>query len=103
MDDRVAFHGFTAAKMTTDGVSIEDIRESILTRCAARAPNATICPSEVARELWPDAWRAHMNDVRNVGLALAREGKIDVTQSGERRDPNDEIRGAIRYRLTRNL
>jgi uncharacterized protein (DUF2461 family) len=79
------------------------IKSSILNLCEARALNSTICPSEVARALWPNDWREHMNDVREAGLALARENKIEITQRGVPRDPNAEIRGAIRYRLKRDL
>jgi Protein of unknown function (DUF3253) len=76
-----------------------DIANEILRQCAARAPDRTICPSEVARALWPDDWRPHMSEVRAVGLTLATAGEIAITQGGEVRTPNDLIRGPIRYRL----
>ncbi len=78
------------------------IAQTILALCTERSENnATICPSEVARALSPDDWRELMNDVRTVGTRLARESKIEITQRGEARDPNAEIRGAIRYRFAR--
>jgi hypothetical protein len=79
------------------------IEALIISLCETRVPNGTICPSEVARALWPNDWREHMNDVRDVGVALAVANKIEITQRGVVRDPNDEIRGAIRYRLKRVL
>jgi [ribosomal protein S5]-alanine N-acetyltransferase len=79
------------------------IAASIIELCSSRSDSATICPSEVARALWPNDWRTRMNDVRDVGRSLAREGKIEITQRGVVRNPNNEIRGAIRYRLKRVL
>jgi Protein of unknown function (DUF3253) len=76
------------------------IAKTLLALCVARSANdATICPSDVARSLSPNDWRALMNDVRTMGLQLARNGAIEITQRGVIRDPNAEIRGAIRYRL----
>jgi Protein of unknown function (DUF3253) len=76
------------------------IEKTLLMLCAERsANNATICPSEVARALSPKDWRSLMNDVRTVGLQLAQQGAIEITQRGVWRNPNEEIRGAIRYRL----
>ncbi len=72
---------------------------AIVALCRARSDGVTICPSEVARALWPDDWRAHMKDVRAVGVELAKANDIEITQRGIVRDPNDEIRGAIRYRV----
>jgi hypothetical protein len=79
------------------------IENSITSLCEKRAPEGTICPSEVARALWPSDWREHMNEVREAGSQLARENKIEITQRGVVRSPDDEIRGAIRYRLKRVL
>jgi hypothetical protein len=80
------------------------IKEKLLSLCAARsANNATICPSEVARALSPNDWRTLMNNVRMMGLQLAQQGVIEITQRGVLRNPNQEIRGAIRYRLRKVL
>ena len=75
-----------------------DIEREILRQCAARAPDRSICPSEVARALWPNDWRAHMNEVRAAGLLLATAGDINITQGGDVRAPSAAIVGPIRYR-----
>ncbi len=78
------------------------IRTEIIRQCAQRAPDATICPSEVARTLWPHEWRDHMDEVRLTGLQLAKESIIQITQRGVRCDPNTEIRGALRYGMPKS-
>lgn len=75
-----------------------DPREVIIELLSQRAPGRSICPSEAARRLDPVGWRARMEEVRNAGRALARDGIILVTRKGERLDP-ESARGAIRYRL----
>lgn len=59
------------------------IAESILTLAAARGGDKSICPSEVARALWPEDWRGHMEEVRAEAFRLRDAGKVRVTQSGE--------------------
>ncbi|MCE9574974.1 MAG: DUF2256 and DUF3253 domain-containing protein [Deltaproteobacteria bacterium] len=54
--------------------------EAIVALLAARVPEASICPSEVARTLDPEAWRDRMADVRAAALRLARAELVVVTQ-----------------------
>ena len=63
----------------------DDIAAKILELLAARAPGATICPSDAARALASDeaAWRALMPQVRRAAATLAAAGKLRVTQHGE--------------------
>ena len=66
---------------------------------AARASDASICPSEVARRLYPEeAWRNAMPGVRRVAQALATEGAIRITQGDAVRDPGAAISGPVRLR-----
>jgi hypothetical protein len=81
---------------------VEDAFEQrILSVLDARSPDASICPSEVARATCPSAWRALMPEVRASALALARAGAIEITRRGRVLDPRGEIRGAIRLRRRR--
>ena len=63
----------------------EDIARTILELLAARAPGATICPSDAARALAgaEAAWRALMPDVRRVAASLVQDGRLRVTQHGD--------------------
>ncbi len=51
---------------------------------AERRPGATVCPSEVARALLPDAqdWRSAMEPVRQVAGRMADAGRLVVTRGG---------------------
>lgn len=72
------------------------IAEVVLALLQARAPDATICPSEVARALAPDAWRPLMPQVREVARALAAAGEVELRQRGQMIAPFAEIRGPMR-------
>lgn len=66
---------------------------------AARGCDASICPSEVARGLWPQPqWRDAMPAVRNAAQQLAVDGIVLITQSDQVLDPARMIRGPIRLR-----
>jgi hypothetical protein len=74
------------------------LSDAVLQRVAAR--EGTVCPSEVARALWPQDWRAHMDEVREAAYALAARGELEVTQGGEVVD-GPTARGPIRLRRPR--
>ena len=56
------------------------INASIMSLIKRRGPTKSICPSEVARALFPSSWRLHMQAVRQQAWALAAEGRLVVTQ-----------------------
>jgi AcrR family transcriptional regulator len=68
-----------------------------------RAPDHSICPSDVARSLNGDeaGWRALMPEVRRVASRLGSQARIRITQGGTDL-PADDLqrigRGAIRLR-----
>ena len=63
-----------------------------------RGADKTICPSEVARAMFPDDWRKHMDEVREVAVDLQRQGKVTITQKGNPVDVN-HIKGPIRIKI----
>jgi hypothetical protein len=73
------------------------LEQAILDALSRRRDGASICPSEVAREQFPDQWREKMEAVRRAARRLARRGAIDITQRGQRVEP-DRFRGPIRLR-----
>lgn len=90
-----------AAPAAPDTPAADEIAATTLRLLAARPATASICPSEVARALAPSpAWRRLMPAVREVARALARQGRLQVTQRGQALSPEGEWRGAIRLRRT---
>lgn len=72
--------------------------QAILDLLGTRKNGATICPSEVARILHLDDWRAHMEDTREAARRLVARGKIEMTQHGQMIDPST-AKGPVRLRL----
>lgn len=72
----------------------ERVAHAIETRLARTG--GTICPSEVARALWPEDWRTHMQAVRRAGRELAASDRILWRQRGRRVDPAT-ARGPVRF------
>ena len=80
------------------------VEASILTLTAARGPDKSICPSEVARALWSgppgDGWQSLMTPVRAAAVRLARAGQVDILRKGQPVDPA-AVKGVIRLRQAR--
>ncbi|MEJ7679481.1 MAG: DUF3253 domain-containing protein [Segetibacter sp.] len=74
------------------------ISATILELSAERGKDKTICPLEVARKLWPEDWRNHMEEVRKTAFALRDEGKVAITQKGNEVVGN-EVAGPIRIQI----
>jgi Protein of unknown function (DUF3253) len=68
-------------------------------RCSTAAP-ASICPSDAARAVEPQAWRALMPRARAAAGRLAAGGAVEVTQRGEVVDVAT-ARGPVRVRRRR--
>lgn len=73
------------------------IERAIMRLLETRHPRSA-CPSEVARLIEGQHWRAQMQPVRDAAARLAKRGRIDVTQRGVRVDAS-AARGPIRLRL----
>jgi len=74
------------------------VSTTILTLASLRGGDKTICPSEVARNLWPNEWRDHMEEVRKAAFDLRDEGKIIILQKGEPVTGNT-VKGPIRIKI----
>jgi len=77
-----------------------DIDAEIISLLRKRAPDASICPSDVARALatGEHAWRALMQPVRDAAANMARKSLIVITQGERHIDPGEVDRGPIRLR-----
>jgi hypothetical protein len=81
-------------------VTDEQIRNAIEGLLDSRQPLATICPSEAARALLPDAWRPLMPRVRSVASAMVAEGILEIRQGGHTVVLDDSLRGPLRFART---
>ncbi|MBB3968487.1 hypothetical protein GGR35_001079 [Mucilaginibacter phyllosphaerae] len=63
-----------------------------------RGPDKTVCPSEIARALFPVNWRKYMPEVRNAAIELQKAGKVTIIQKGQPVDV-DQIKGPIRIKI----
>ena len=79
----------------------EALAEAILAAAAARGPDRTISPMDVARALGgshPDGWGPLMTPIRHVAVRLMKEGRIVILRKGRPVDP-DDFRGVYRLAL----
>lgn len=74
------------------------IAETIIALATTRGITKTICPSEVARKLWPDNWRPHMPEVRTVAFDLSNNGQVRIMQKGNIIF-EQEVKGPIRIQI----
>lgn len=74
------------------------IEQAVLQMATLRGVDKSICPSEVARTLFPADWRKHMDEIRAAAFKLQTEHKVQITQKGE---PVTEagLKGPIRIKV----
>jgi hypothetical protein len=108
-DDGAAAACYAAAMApntdTSDTAPADDpLAAEILTLAAE---HGTIGPQDVARRIAaararpkdpPDLWRRYLTPVKQQGLHLARQGRIEIVRNG-RAVPPDQAKGLYRYRL----
>ena len=73
------------------------LEQAILDLLASRAEDATICPSDAARAVGGEDWRALMELARQAARRLVADDQVVVTQGGEVVDPAT-AKGPIRIR-----
>lgn len=76
-------------------MSEDRIEAAILSLVEQRGPGKSICPSDAAREAFPDTWNSHMRHVRAAAVHLARQGRIVILRKGKPVDP-ENFKGVYR-------
>jgi hypothetical protein len=76
------------------------LEKTIVDLLEARTAQASICPSEAARRVQPDAWRPLLERARQAGRRLAARGVVSFTQGGAFVDPS-RARGPVRLKRGR--
>ena len=79
------------------GVTATDraLEEAIAALLERRARDATICPSEAARQVRPEDWREWMEATRRAARRMVARGELRMLQRGRDVDP-DAARGPVR-------
>ncbi len=76
-----SFRGLDHVACATHVAQMTDSRAAALSLLARRAPDATICPSEVARAIAPN-WRAAMPVVHAAIDGLVQDGLVRLSWKG---------------------
>ena len=75
-------------------------RATVRALSGGRAPDRTICPSDVARAIGGPSWRSILGMVRDEVRTLAYDNVVEVSQRGKPLDPDRAWKGPIRIRRT---
>ncbi|MEM9026235.1 MAG: DUF3253 domain-containing protein [Verrucomicrobiota bacterium] len=78
----------------SESYPIESVMMELLEK---RGSGKSCCPSEVAR-LLSNEWRPLMKEINVIARKLAKDGRIRITQKGQKVDP-DSLKGPYRIRL----
>jgi Protein of unknown function (DUF3253) len=74
------------------------IAQAIINMATERGVDKSICPSDVARNLFAPNWRKYMDEVRAAAVDLQRQGKVVITRKNQPVDVNN-IKGPIRIKI----
>jgi len=85
------------ARLTAEDTALETAMLALL---AARARDASICPSEAARHVGGEKWQTLMESARMAARRLVARGLVEITQGGMVVDPS-RAKGPIRIRRSR--
>jgi Protein of unknown function (DUF3253) len=81
-----------------DGPMEERLAAAIRALAEHRGSDSSTCPSDAARAVGGQNWRALMTYARDLARDLARAGEVEITQRGKVLDPDSDWHGPIRIR-----
>ena len=87
--------GVTLMSVEADRRSLEKLMLELM---AHRAPEETLCPSEVAQAASPEGWRMLMPAVRSGALRLAALQTIEILRGDRVLTEESAWRGVVRLR-----
>ena len=79
-----------------DTMSIE---EDILNCLSGVTAGKSLAPQDIAKTIGQDNWRSVFPTIKKAALGMARKEQIEILRKGKPVDPNEPIKGVIRYRL----
>lgn len=75
------------------------VRSAILDLVTTRGVGKTICPTEAAKAVSEDRWRAVLKDVRAEAIRLMKAGTITIYRKGRPVEDPDTFKGVYRLGL----
>jgi hypothetical protein len=81
-----------------DGPLRQRLKSTIRALAEHRGPGSSTCPSDCARAIGGENWRALMPEVRELARELAKSGDVQITQGDKVLDPAGTFHGPIRIR-----
>ena len=84
------------ARSSASAVDLE-LETAVRDLLGARGASGSICPSEAARAVGGEDWRALMEPARAAARRLVAAGEAEITQGGKVVDPST-AKGPIRVR-----
>ncbi|MEM1165823.1 MAG: DUF2256 and DUF3253 domain-containing protein [Planctomycetota bacterium] len=97
--DRVRYCSERCKRAKLDATD-EALTAAIVELLERRGRGTSICPSEAARAVDPQAWRELMERARSAARRLVDAGVVEITQGGVVVDPSTAT-GPIRIRSVR--
>ena len=89
-----------ACRRTKVGAVDEQLEAAIMRLLDSRSRDASICPSEAARNVGGEEWNSLMEPARMAARRLVASGEVEITQGGKVVDPS-RAKGPIRIRRLR--
>lgn len=83
-----------------EGPIRQRLESAIRALAGHRGRRSSICPSDAARAVGGENWRALMAEARAVARDLTKSGDVQITQRGAVIDPDGTFIGPIRIRTT---
>lgn len=80
--------------------AVDHALEGAILELLREREDKTICPSEAARRVDAEDWRALMEPARQAARRLVARGEVEILQRGRRVDPST-AKGPIRVALAR--
>ncbi|WP_143961033.1 DUF3253 domain-containing protein [Litoribacter populi] len=90
---------YNSSETLTEEGKISSVLESAIMEMGRQRGDNTFCPSEIARWIFPQAWREFMSDVQQEMMRLYRDGKISVMQKGIEVHKNQMPTGPVRIKV----
>jgi hypothetical protein len=82
-------------------INIPPVLETAILEMGRIRGEASFCPSEVVRWIYPQDWKYFMEDIQCEMMRLYRAGKVTILQNKTPIDPDKIPSGPVRIRVNK--